>query len=203
MTTPAFFALVLLVDLLAVVLQPYCPPMERYAGAVVLMFPVVLAYGALALPFAGALALAFCNGLLWDALTVQIINPDMYLRGAAVEELPMGWSIVLFGVLAALVHGLRPLFLRGRWDLHCVASGFCTVVILVMQYGLITFKRGWVTPPHDLWVRLLLPGFFAMLLSPVVCFAFYFAAGLLNYPVRIYEDEQQRQRRARARAAGL
>ena len=70
-----------------------------------------------------------------------------------------------------------------------------------MQYTLITFKRGWVTPPHDLWARLLLPGFFAMLLAPVVCFAFYFAAELLNYPVRIHEDE--RQRRARTRAAGL
>ena len=56
--TAVFFALVLLVDLLAVVFQPYCPPLERFSGAVVLMFPVVLAYGALALPFAGALALA-------------------------------------------------------------------------------------------------------------------------------------------------
>lgn len=198
--TPAFFALVLIVDLLAVVFQPYCPPMGRFSGAVVLMFPVVLAYGALALPLAGGLALAFCNGLLWDALTVQILTPGMYLRDAPVEEFPLGWSIVLFGVLTVLVHGLRPLFLRGRWDLHCVASGFCTVAILVTQYGLITFKRGGLIFPHDLWARLLLPGFFAMLLAPAVYFGFYVVAGLLNYPVRIYEDERQRRRRARADA---
>ncbi len=197
--TPAFFALVLMADLLAVIFQPYCPPIGRFSGAVVLMFPVVLTYGALALPLAGALAVAFCNGLLWDALTVQILTPGMYLRDAPVEEFPMGWSIILFGVLTMLVHGLRPLFLRGRWDLHCVASGVCTVAILVTQYALITFKRGGLIFPHDLWARLLLPGFFAMLLAPVVYAGFYVVAGLLNYPVRIYEDERRRL----ARTEGL
>ena len=73
------------------------------------------------------------------------------------------------------------------------------MVILVAQYALITFKRGGLIFPHDLWTRLLLPGFFAMLLAVPVYFAFYFAAGLLNYPVRVYEDERQR----RARLAGL
>ena len=197
--TPAFFALVLFVDLLAVAFQPYCPPLEKFSGAVVLMFPVMLAYGALALPFAGALALAFCNGLLWDALTVQILTPGMYGRDAAVTEFPMGWSIILFGVLAMLVHGLRPLFLRGRWDLHCVASGFCTIVILLSQYALITFKRGGLIFPHDIWARLLLPGFFAMLLAIPVYFGFYLVAGLLDYPVRVYDDEHRR----RERAAGI
>ena len=103
----------LLADLLAVIFQPYCPPLGKFSGAVVLMFPVMLAYGALALPFAGALALAFCNGLLWDALTVQFLTPGMYLRDAPVEEFPLGWSIILFGVLAMLVHGLRPRLLGG------------------------------------------------------------------------------------------
>ncbi len=197
--TAVFFALVLLADLLAVVFQPYCPPLEKFSGAVVLMFPVTLAYAALALPFAGALAVAFCTGLLWDALTVQFLTPGMYLRDAPVEEFPLGWSIVLFGVLTVMVHGLRPLFLRGRWDLHCVSSGFCTVAILLSQYALITFKRGGLIFPPNIWARLLLPGFFAMLLAVPVYFGFYFVAGLLNYPVRVYEDE----RRRRARAAGL
>jgi hypothetical protein len=53
---------------------------------------------------------------------------------------------------------------------------------------------------QDLWTRLLLPGFFAMLLAPAVYFGFYVVAGLLNYPVRIYEDERQRHAR---RAGGL
>lgn len=191
--TAAFFAVVLVVDLLAVVCQPYCQPLGRFGGAAVLLFPVILAYGALALPFAGTLALAFCNGLLWDALTVQILQPGVYLQEAPMQEARLGWSIVLFALLAVLTHGLRPLFLKGRWDLHCLASGGCTVVILAAQYAMITFERGGLVAPHGLATRLLLPGFFAMVLSPFVYFAFYIVANLLGYPVRLEEDRRRRQ----------
>ena len=62
--------------------SPTFPPVARFSGATVLLFPVILTYGALALPFAGTLALAFCNGLLWDALTVQIVQLDPYVQQA-------------------------------------------------------------------------------------------------------------------------
>ena len=189
--TAAFFAVVLFVDLLAVVCQPYCQPIGRFSGATVLMFPVILAYGSLALPFWGTLALAFLNGLLWDALTIQIIQPGVYLQQAAVQESLLGWSVLLFGLLAIMTHGLRPLFLRGRWDLHCLASGFCTVVILAAQYAMITFVRGGLVLPRELAARVLLPGFFAMVLSPFVYLGFYVVANLLNYPVRIEEDRRR------------
>ena len=194
--TAAFFAVILVVDLLAVVCQSYVPPFVRFNGATVLLFPVILTYGALALPFAGTLALAFCNGLLWDALTVQILQPGVYMQQAAVEETRFGWSILLFGLLAIMTHGLRPLFLRGRWDLHCLASGFCTIVILVAQYAAITFSRGVLIIPreeivHVLLPRILLPGFFAMLLAPVVYLGFYLVANLLNYPIRLVEDRRR------------
>ena len=191
--TMAFFAVVLAVDLLAVVCQSYCQPIGRFSGAIVLMFPVILAYGSLALPFAGTLALAFCNGLFWDALTVQILQPGVYLQEAPVVEARMGWSIVLFGLLAVMTHGLRPLFLRGRWDLHCLASGVMTVVILAAQYAMLTFVRGGLVFPRELAARILLPGFFAMVLSPFVYLGFYVVASLLNYPVRLEEDRRRGQ----------
>ncbi len=193
--TWAFFAVVLAVDLLAVVCQPYCQPIGRFGGAAVLLFPVILAYGALALPFTGTLALAFCNGLLWDALTVQILQPGVYLQQEAVQEARLGWSIVLFGVLAVLTHGLRPLFLKGRWDLHCLASGGCTVVILAAQYAMLTFVRGGLVFPRELAGRILLPGFFAMVLAPVVYLGFYLVANLLGYPVQLDTEEERRRRR--------
>lgn len=190
--TAAFFGVLLVADLLAIMCQSYCQPIARFGGAAVLLFPVILSYGALALPLAGTLALAFCTGLFWDALTLQIIQPGVYLREAAVQEGRMGWSILLFGLLAVMIHGLRPLFLRGRWDLHCLASGFCTMAILAAQYALITFARGWQIPPRDLWMRVVIPGFFAMVLAPVVYLVFYVVASLLNYPVRLEEDRRQR-----------
>ena len=193
MTTVLFFAVVLMTDLLAVVFQSYSPPLPMFQGAAVLLFPAILTYGALALPFPGALALAFCNGLLWDALTVQFIRPGMYAQGPLMEEISLGWSVVLFGVLVILVHGLRPLFLRGRWDLHCLASGVCTVVILLAQYLLITFRLGGLIFPKSVWVRMLLPGFFSMLLSPVVYFGFYVLAEVMDYEVKIVEDPDRRR----------
>ena len=196
MTTAAFFGLVLVLDFLAVICQPYCPPLAMFGGARVLLFPVVLAYGALALPFWGALALAFFNGLLWDALTTQILNPSAFQSGVPGMEIVMGWSVVLFGLLTLLVHGFRPLFLRGRWELHCLSSGVCAVVILLTQYGLVTFRRGGLVFPHELWPRMLLPGFFAMLLAPLVYLLFYLVAVALAYPIRLEPGEDRRERTA-------
>ena len=151
MTTTAFFGVVLALDFLAVVCQPYCAPLPALFGARLLLFPVILAYGALALPFWAALALAFFNGLLWDALTMQIINTSPYLQGSPVVEIALGGSVALFGVLVILVHGLRPLFLRGRWELHCLASGVCVVVILAEQFALVVFHRGGLVLPREFW----------------------------------------------------
>ncbi len=193
MNAALFFVAVLAVDLLAVVFQSYSPPLPMFQGAAVLLFPVVLTYGALALPFPGALAVAFCNGLLWDALTVPFIRPGLYAQGPLMEEVTLGWSVVLFGVLTLLVHGLRPLFLRGRWDLHCLASGVCTVVILLAQYLLVTFRLGGLIFPRSVWVRMLLPGLFSMLLAPLVYLGFYVLAEVIDYPVRLEEDPDRRR----------
>lgn len=195
MSALAFFGVVLLADLLAVIFQSYSPPLAMFQGAALLLFPVFLAYGALALPLPGALAVAFCNGLLWDALTVQFIRPGMYAQGPLTEEVALGWSVALFGVLTLIVHGFRPLFLRGRWDLHCLASGVCTVVILLAQYLMITFRLGGLIFPKTLWVRIFLPGFFAMLLSPFVYVVFYFVADAMDYTVRIEPEDRDQLRR--------
>ena len=188
MRTAAFFGCVLMADFLAVVFQERLPPIPNLFGATVLIFPVFLAYGALSLPFTLTLALAFFNGLLWDALTVLFLKPTeaFVVDTPVVPELTMGWSILLFGALAILVHGLRPLFLRGRWELHCLASGFCTSVILVAQYLMITFKRHGLIFPRDLWGRVLVPGFFAMVMAIPVYFLFRLLAAALGYTVRVY-----------------
>jgi hypothetical protein len=190
--TLVFFALLLLIDFLAVVFQTNCPPLPQFMDARVLIYPVILAYGALALPFAGAMALAFFNGFVWAALNVPVLNPDALASKQAIVEIPLAWFIVLYGVLAALVHGLRPLFLRGRWDIHCLASGFCTVAIVLSEYLMLTFQRRGLVFPKEIWARMLAPGFFAMLLAIVVFFLFNAIAKLIGYPVRAIEEERAR-----------
>lgn len=189
--TAIFFGLLLLADFLAIVFQTGCGPIPLFLDARIVIYPVILAYGALALPFWGALALAFFNGLVWDVLTLQIVHAGTLAQKGAAVEIPLGWSIVVYGVLAVLVHGLRPLFLRGRWDVHCLASGFCTSAILLGEYGMLTFRRGGLVFPRELWARILLPGFFAMLLAVAVYLAFNACAGLIGYQVRVAEDRSR------------
>lgn len=194
--TYAFFGLLLLADFLAIVFQSACPAIPGLSGAWVLIFPAILAYGALALPFPAVLALGFCNGLMYDALNIQFVRADALSTDAVqTVEIALGTSIVIHTALAVLAHGLRPLFLRGRWDIHCLASGVCGAVIPLSEYLLITFKRGVLIFPREVWVRVLLPGFFAMLLAPAVFFTFNALARLLGYTVRQVEDDRERRRR--------
>jgi len=76
-----------------------------------MLLPMVMFYGALALPLPGMLALAFVGGLMNDALNTQ------YSDG--VVEIAAGWSIILYAALGTIMSGFRPLFQRGRWEIHC------------------------------------------------------------------------------------
>jgi len=89
------------------------------------------------------LALALFAGVLLDALTVQVIGSKV--------EISLGWSILLYAVLAGIMHGLRPLFIRGRWEVHCVLTGICTSAIILAQYLMITFRRGSFFFTREVW----------------------------------------------------
>ena len=80
----------------------------------------------------------------------------------------MGWSILLYAVLAAIMHGLRPLFIRGRWEVHCIMSGVCTSAILLSQYLMIAFRRGSLGFTREAWWQIGGPGVIAMLMAPLV-----------------------------------
>src|SRR5260370_8088737 len=88
----------------------------------------------MALPFPLMVALALYAGLLLDAVTVHVIGGKV--------EISAGSSILLYAVLSGLMHGLRPLFARGRWEVHCILSGICTSLIVLVQYLMITFRGG-------------------------------------------------------------
>src|SRR5260370_42347016 len=95
---------------------------------------VLVFYGAMALRLPLMLALALFAGVLLDALTVQVIGSKV--------EISMGWSILLYAVLAGILHGLTPLFFRGRWEVPCIIGGICTTAKIFAPYLLLTFRRG-------------------------------------------------------------
>src|SRR5207244_9140047 len=116
--------------------------------------------GAMALPFPLMLTLALYAGVLLDALTVQVIGGKVVISA--------GSSILLYGVLAGIMHGLRPLFARGHWEVHCILSGIFTSLIVLAQYLMITFRRGSVVFTREIWWQIGGPGIVAMLLAPLV-----------------------------------
>ena len=127
-----FFALLVLSMFAAIVLEHFIGPLPVIHARVLLM-PIIMFYGALALPMYGMLVLTFIGGLMWDALNTQ------YIDGAV--EISAGWSIVLFAALGAIMSGFRPLFLRGRWEIHCLLAGFCTSAVVLAEYLMITIHH--------------------------------------------------------------
>ena len=169
-----FFFLLLAAMFVALVAQFFIPELP-VCGARVYLMPLIMFYGALALPTPGMLVLAFCGGLMWDALHTQMIEGNV--------EVALGWSVVLYATLGALMGGFRPLFQRGRWEIHCLLSGLCTSLIVLAEYLMITFRREPVVFVFnkEIWWRIGGAGLVAALLSPLFFFAFNYLAFLVGY----------------------
>jgi len=155
-----FFVLLLVLILIGQIAEFFIPALPWLYNAHIYIVPVLVFYSAMALPFPLMLAVALYAGLLLDALTVQVIGTKV--------EISMGWSILLYAVLAGIMHGLRPLFVRGRWEIHCVLTGICTSVIILAQYLMITFRRGSLLFTPEVWWQIGGPGLIAMLMAPLV-----------------------------------
>ena len=169
-----FFFVLLFFVLVAQILEFFIPTVPFMYNAHIYIAPVIVFYGAMALPFPLMLALAFFAGLLLDALTVQVLGPRV--------EISLGWSILLYAVLAGIMHGLRPLFIRGRWEVHCIVAGICTSLIVLAQYLMITFRRGTLEFSKEVWWQIGGPGLIAMLMAPVVFWGLHWLGRATAYP---------------------
>src|SRR6476646_1306482 len=169
-----FFSCLLILILLAQIAELFIPALPWFYNAHVYIVPVIVFYGAMALPFPLMLGLAFFAGVLLDALTVQVIGSKV--------EISLGWSILLYAVLAGIMHGLRPLFVRGRWEVHSVLTGICTSAIILAQYLMITFRRGTFFFSKEVWWQIGGPGLMAMLMAPVIFWILNWVARVTRYP---------------------
>ena len=166
-----FFVTLLILTFLAQIVEFFIPPLDWMYNARIYIMPVIVFYGAMALPFPLVLALAGFAGFLLDTVTVQALGPRV--------EISIGWSILLYAVLAAIMHGLRPLFIRGRWEVHCIMTGLCTSAILLAQYLMIAFRRGSLVFSREAWWQIGGPGVIAMLMAPLL-FWFLHSLGRLT-----------------------
>jgi len=186
-----FFFVLLCSMFLALVGQTFIGPLPMIDARILLM-PIIMFYGSLALPTPGMLALVFCGGFMWDAMHCQVVN----IAGNNSVEIAMGWSIILYAILGTLMSGFRPLFQRGRWEIHCLLSGVCTSVIVLAEYLMLTFRREPVVfiINKQIWWKIGGAGLVAMLLSPLFFFALNYIAFLVGYDPQPIRNAKQRGR---------
>lgn len=163
-----FFVILLILIFLAQMVELFLPSLPWMFNAHIYLAPVFVFYGAVVLPFPLMLALAFYAGALLDVLTVQVI-------GARVE-ISLGSSILIYAVLSGIMHGLKPLYARGRWEIHWILCGFCTSAIVLAQYLMITFRRGSFFFSRETWWQIGGPGLIAMLISPLAFWVLHWLA---------------------------
>lgn len=163
-----FFAILLILIFVAQIAEFFIPTLPWMYNAHVYIVPLIVFYGAVVLPIPLMLALALYAGFLLDTLTVQVLGSRV--------EISLGWSILLYGALAGIMHGLRPLFVRGRWEVHCVVAGICTSAIILAQYLMITFRRGTLLFNREVWWQIGGPGIMAMLIAPVMFYILHWIA---------------------------
>src|SRR5215813_15338972 len=149
-----FFLVLMVLVFIAQIAEFFIPPLDWMPNAHVYITPVLVFYGAMALPLPLLFVLVFWAGFLLDAVTAQVIGSHV--------EISFGSSILLYAVLAGIMHGLRPLFARGRWEVHCIVSGVCTSLILLAQYLMIAFRRGSLVFSRETWWQIGGPGLIAM-----------------------------------------
>lgn len=174
-----FFFILLVLIFAAQITEFFLPVLPWMYNAHVYLVPLIVFYGAVVLPFPLMLALALYAGFLLDTLTVQVLGSRV--------EISLGWSILLYGVLAGIMHGLRPLFVRGRWEVHCVVAGICTSAIILAQYLMISFRRGSLLFTREVWWQIGGPGLMAMLIAPVMFYVLHWIARATypNLPGRV------------------
>jgi hypothetical protein len=170
-----FFFILVIGSFLSLVAQEFIPPLPWLYGAHVLILPVVMFYGALALPYWGMLALTFISGFMVDAMNARVIDSQV--------EISLGWSILLYAALGAIMSGFRPLFQRGRWEVHCLVSGLFTSVILLAEYLMITIRRGGFVFTPEVWWRIGGSGVAAAMLAPIFFFTLNWLAPRVGYEI--------------------
>lgn len=179
-----FFVFLLVLMLVSLAAQHFIGELP-VIGARVFLMQIVMFYGALALPTWGMLALVFAGGLMWDLLHVQIIVDH--------PEIGIGWSIVLYAMLGSIMSGLRPLFLKGRWEIHAVLCGLCVSAIVLAEYLMLSIRRQPVVFHFDqqIWWRIGGAGLTALFIAPFLFLALNYVAYLMGHELQPEEKDER------------
>jgi hypothetical protein len=177
MRSALLFFILVVFTLIALIIQDFLPALSILRNTHILLVPIIFAYGALVLPFPAMLALAVFTGLITDLSTLQIVHGKV--------EIGLGWSIIIYAVLGTVIQGVRRAFLKGAWWLHPPISAVCTLLILTLQYLMITISRESIVFNETVAWEIFIPSMVAFLLSPLIEVLFMFIERSLSHLQRL------------------
>ena len=197
--TAVYYIVVTVLLMLSFGAQEFVPALAFAQQARVLLPPVFFFSAALSVSFPMMLMLALLGGLVWDArhlppkadkgrsaemaeLTQGLSAAES--RAVSGQPLPFGYNAALFGMLGAMMQGVRPLFKRGRWELPVLLVGVATFAWLLMEYLLLSFLRGSFYFRPELWTKLITCALLAMLAAPVMLYTLHTISRLLRFEER-------------------
>jgi hypothetical protein len=147
---------------LALIAQDFLPAVPFLGGSHVLVVPLLFVYAALWLPFPGTLGFALYTGLLSDLTFLHATGDQV--------EIGLGWSMLFYVFLGTALRLLQPLAPGGRWEIHCLASGLATSLLLLVQYLMVCLRReSFLLDGTILW-QVFGPGLAALMLAPPAYF---------------------------------
>lgn len=161
-----FCVVMFLVLLVTMVAQLFLPVLKFQSAGMTLEAHIFLPWSlfyvlALAVPYPVMLFFAVAVGFMWDA---HWMTP----RGGSDGEMLFGLSVALFAVMGSLVHGVRPLFRRGHWALPILMVGLAVLFQMIFEYLLLNFQRSNFYFPAEIWFKMVLTSFAAMLMAPIL-----------------------------------
>jgi hypothetical protein len=176
-----FFLLLMILMFFGLVLQAFVGPFPGMGGQI-LVLPMIFFYAAAALPLWGMLTAAFLAGLMWECR----VNIPLESESSII----FGWSILVYAALGAIMNGLHPLFIRGRWQFHCIVAGLLTSLLVLIEYVVITFRREpfafiW---PRSVWDQVLSSGLVTVLVSPFLFLILNWIGRRLGHFEKRYSD---------------
>ena len=90
------------------------------------------------------------------------------------------------------MHGIRPLFRRGRWEMPVLMTGGGTFLLLTMYYTLINFRRAGFAFPREIWSHIGATSVLSMIVAPFAFLLINCLAKLSGYSIR-YEGLASRK----------
>jgi hypothetical protein len=161
---------------LAFPLQEILPPVSALHGARILLVPALFCYGAVSLPTTAMLALAVLTGLLSDLSYLHVVGGQV--------EIGMGWSIVFFVIFGLISNGFQPAFQRGQWWIPAPLGMLATSLFLLLQFGMITLRRGGFEFNEVAAWRILGPGLMAGAVAPFIHLFAIWGGSFFGTPVK-------------------